>query len=102
MLLSVCYVAVVAAGDVRYVVHISERVSSDVVLLPRYVRDVVHISERVSSDVVLLPRYISDIRHVPVGVALDVYLVLGSRAILILHSVLLSHYGVPINVHKTI
>jgi hypothetical protein len=111
MLLSVRYVTIVAASDVRDVVLISERVSSDVVLLPRYVSDIGdvservsgdvvllpryvsdirHVSHRVSGDVVLLPRYVSDIRHVPVRVALDVYLLFGSLAILFLHSVLLS------------
>jgi hypothetical protein len=84
VLVDVRYVAVVAAGDirhVRYVVYISKRMCLDVVLLPRHVG------------------HVGDVRDV-VGVGLDLYLFVGSLAILILHSLLLSD-GIPINVHKT-
>jgi hypothetical protein len=84
VLVNVCYVAVVAAGDIRYV------------------RYVVYISKRMSFDVVFLPRHVGDVGDVRdvVGVGLDLYLFVGSLAILILHSLLLSD-GIPINVHKT-
>jgi hypothetical protein len=83
-LVNVCYVAVVAACDVRYV------------------RYVVYISERMGLDVVLQPRHVGHVGDVGdvMGVGLDLYLFFGSLAILILHSLLLSD-GVPINVHKT-
>jgi hypothetical protein len=106
-LVNVCYVAVVAAGDiryVRYVVYISKRMRLDVVLLPRHVGHVGDVGDvvGVGLDVVLLPRHVGHVGDVGdvVGVGLDLYLFVGSLAILILHSLLLSD-GIPINVHKT-
>jgi hypothetical protein len=57
-----------------------------------YVR---YVSERVGLEVVVLLcnlRYVCDVCYVSQRVALDFCLFLGSLAVLILHSVLLSHY----------
>jgi hypothetical protein len=75
-------VLVVPALCVLYFLRVSKRVCLEVVVLSRLcVLKVLSISKRV---------------------ALDLCLFLGSLAVLILHGVLLSHYGVPINVHKTV
>jgi hypothetical protein len=99
-LLHVLYV-VVAAQHVLDILDVSNGVRLDVVVLKLYVLYVLYVSERVRLDVVVLLLHVLYVLDVSVRVGLDVYLFFGSLAILILHSVLLSHHGVPINVQKT-
>jgi hypothetical protein len=108
-LLHVLYVFV-AAQHVLDVLYVSEGVRLDVVVLKLYVLYVLHVMGMrlnvlhvvgMRLDVVVLQLDVLDVLYVAVRVALDVYLLFGSLAILILHSVLLSHHGVPINVQKT-
>jgi hypothetical protein len=98
-LLDVLYV-VVAAQHVLDVLYVSKGVRLDVVVLKLYVLYVLHVMG-MRLDVVVLQLDVLYVLYVSVRVALDVYLFFGSRAILILHSVLLSHHGVPINIQKT-
>jgi hypothetical protein len=99
-LLHVLYV-LVAALHVLYVLDVSERVRLDVVVLLLHVLYVLYVFEPVRLDVVVLLLHVLYVLYVSVRVGLDLYFFFGSSAILILHSVLLSHHGVPINVQKT-
>lgn len=98
-LLHVLYVFV-AAQHVLHILDVSKGVRLDVVVLQLHVLNVLHVVG-MRLDVVVLLLYVLYVLYVSVRVALDVYLFFGSLAILILHSVLLSHHGVPINVQKT-
>jgi hypothetical protein len=98
-LLHVLYVFV-AAHHVLDILYVSEGVRLDVVVLLQHLLNVLNVVG-MRLDVVVLQLDVLDVLYVSVRVALDVYLFFGSLAILILHSVLLSHHGVPINVQKT-
>ena len=91
----------VAAHHVLHVLYVSKGVRLDVVVLLLHVLHVLYVFEPVRLDVVVLLLHVLYVLYVSVRVRLDVYLFFGSLAILILHSVLLSHHGVPINVQKT-
>ena len=97
-LLHVLYVFV-AAHHVLDILYVSKGVRLDIVVLKLHVLNVLHVMG-MRLDVVVLKLHVLDVLYVSVRVALDVYLFFGSLAILILHSVLLSHHGVPINVLK--
>jgi hypothetical protein len=90
----------VAAHHVLHVLYVSERVRLDVVVLLLHLLHVLYVVG-MRLDVVVLLLHVLYVLYVSVRVGLDVYLFFGSLAILILHSVLLSHHGVPINVQKT-
>jgi hypothetical protein len=95
-------VAVVAALCVLYVLHVAERVGFEVVVFRLCVLKVLSVTKRVGFDVVVFRLCVLKVLSVSKRVALDLCLFFGSLAVLILHGVLLSHYGVPINVHKTV
>jgi hypothetical protein len=82
----------VAAHHVLHVLYVAKGMRLDVVVLLLHVLNVLHVMG-MRLDVVVLQLYVLYVLYVSERVALDVYLFFGSLAILILHSVLLSHHG---------
>jgi hypothetical protein len=89
----------VAAHHVLDILYVSKGVRLDVVVLLQHLLNVLYVVG-MRLDVVVLQLNVLNVLYVTVRVGLDLYFLFGSRAILILHSVLLSHHGVPINALK--
>jgi hypothetical protein len=98
-LLHVLYVFV-AAHHVLDILYVSKGMRLDVVVLLQHLLHVLNVVG-MRLDIVVAALHVLYVLYVSVRVGLDVYFFFGSSAILILHSVLLSHHGVPINVQKT-